>query len=94
MRRLVKRLLLPLLLLVGLALIGPQTAEAARWHRHARRAHIHHPYYVVRAPRVRVYAPGVSVHVGRGVHVRAPGVGVHIGSWYAPYYRGPHYYGW
>ena len=89
MRRLVKRLSLPFLLLVGLALIGPQTAEAGRWHRHARRAYIHHPYYVappvVRAPRVRVYAPGVRVHVGPGGRV---------GSWYAPYYRGPYYYGW
>ena len=30
MKRLVKRISLPLMLLVGLILIGPQTAEAAR----------------------------------------------------------------
>ena len=92
MKRLVKRFSLPLLFSVGLALIGPQTAEAARWHRYARRAYLHRPYYlappVVRAPRVRVYAPGVGVHVGPGVHVYAPGVGVHVGLWY------PYYYGW
>ena len=93
MGSLVKRLSLPLLLLVGLLLIGPQTAEAARWRRYTRPAYVHRPYYVappiVRAPRVRVYAPGVGVYVGPGVHVHAPGVRVHVGSWY-PYY----YYGW
>ena len=92
MKGFVKRFSLPLLFLVGLVLIGPQTAEAARWHRHARHAYVHRPYYaappVVRAPRVRVYAPGVRVHVGPGVHVHAPGVGVHVGPWY------PYYYGW
>ena len=76
MKRLVKRFSLPLLFVVGLALIGPQTAEAARWRRHARHAYVHRPYYVappvIRAPRVRVYAPGV---------------GVHVGPWY-PYYYG------
>jgi hypothetical protein len=97
MKRFVKRISLPLLLLVGLTLIGPQTAEAGRWRRHARRAYVHRPYYVappaVYAPRVRVYAPGVGVHVGPGVHVRAPGVRVNVGSWYPSHYGGPYYYG-
>ena len=98
MKRLVKRISLPLLLLVGLTLIGPQTAEAARWRRYARRAYVHRPYYVappaVYAPPVRVYAPGVGVYVGPGVHVRAPGVRVNVGSWYPSHYGGPYYYGW
>ena len=92
MRKLVQWISLPLLLLVGLTLIGPQTAEAAKWRRYARGAYVHQPYYVappaVYVPRVRVYAPGVGVHVGPGVHVRAPGVGIHVG----PRYR--YYYGW
>ncbi|MHC4405811.1 MAG: hypothetical protein ACYTG0_39705 [Planctomycetota bacterium] len=105
MKRLVKRISLPLLLLVGLTLIGPQTAEAAKWRRYARRAYVHRPYYAappaVYAPRVRVYAspvrvyaPGVGVHVGLGVHVRAPGVRINVGSWYPSHYGRPYYYGW
>lgn len=91
MRKFVKRISLPLLIFVGLALVGMQTAEGAKWRRHARHAYVQ-PYYVaapvVYAPRVRVYAPGVGVQVGPGVHVRAPGVRVNIGGWY------PHRYGW
>ncbi|MFV1969007.1 MAG: hypothetical protein ACC628_26605 [Pirellulaceae bacterium] len=94
MKRLAKRISLPLLLLLGLTLIGQQTAEAGRWRRRARRAYVRRPYYVappvVYAPGVRVYAPGVDVQVGPGVHVRAPGVRVNVGSWYPSYY----YYGW
>jgi len=97
MKRLVKRISLPLLLLVGLTLIGPQTAEAAKWRRYARHAYVHQPYVAppaVYAPRVRVYAPGVGVQVGPRVHVRTPGVRVNVGSWYSSYNRGPYYYGW
>jgi hypothetical protein len=104
MKRLVKRISLPLLLLVGLTLIGPQAAEAARWRRYARRAYVHQTYYVappvvyappvrVYAPPVRVYAPGVGVHVRQGVHVHGPGVRVHVGSWHPSHYGGPYYYG-
>jgi hypothetical protein len=104
MKRLVKRISLPLLLLAGMMLIGPQTAEAAKWRRYAKRAYVHQPYYVapvavyappvrVYAPPVRVYAPGVGVYVGPGVHVDAPGVQVHVRSWYRPRY-GRSYYGW
>jgi hypothetical protein len=105
MKRIVKRISLPLMLLVGLTLIGPQTAEAAKWRRYARRAHVHQPYYVappavyappvrVYAPPVRVYAPGVSVHVGPGVHVHAPGVRVHVPSRYPSYHGGSYYLRW
>ncbi len=97
MKRLLKRISLPLMLLVGLTLIGPQTVQAARWRRQVRRAYVHPPRYVappgVYAPPVRIYAPGVGVHVGPGVHVRAPGVRVNVGSWYPSYYRRPHYHG-
>ena len=95
MKRLVKRISLPLLLLAGLALIGPQTAEAAKWRRHARHHHVHPHYHVapavVYAPPVHVYAPAVGVYVGPAVHVRAPGVRVNVGSPYPSYHRGPHY---
>jgi hypothetical protein len=98
MKRLVQRISAPLLLLVGLTLIGPQTAEAANWRRHARRASVHQHYYVappvVYVPRVRVYAPSVGVHVGPGVHVHAPGVRVHVGARYPSHYGRSHYYGW
>ena len=105
MTRLVKRISLPLMLLIGLTLIGPQTAEAAKWRRYARRARVHQSYYVapsavyappvrVYAPPVRVYAPGVSVHVGPGVHVHAPGVRVHVPSRYPSYHGGSHYLRW
>ncbi len=97
MKRLVKRISLPLLLLAGLTLIGPQTAEAARWRRYAQRTYVRQPYYVapavVYAPPVRVYAPGVGVYVGPGVRVRAPGVRVNVGPPY-PLYRGSYYFGW
>ena len=96
MKRLVKRISLPLVLLVVLTLIGPQTAEAAKWRRYARRAHVHQPIYAapttVYAPPVRVHAPGVSVHVGPGVHVHAPGVRVHVPSYRYPSYHGGSYY--
>jgi hypothetical protein len=98
MKRLVKRISLPLMLLVGVTLIGPQTAEAAKWRRYARRAYVHRPYYVappaVYAPPVRVYAPGVRVRVVPGVDVHAPGVRVHVGSRYPSYYGGSYYFGW
>jgi hypothetical protein len=105
MKRLVQRISAPLLLLVGLALLGPQTAEAGKWRRQARRASVHQHHYVappvvytprvrVDVPRVRVYAPSVGVHVGPGVHVDAPGVRVHVGSRYPFYYERSHYYGW
>ena len=98
MRRLVRRISLPLLLLLGLTLIGPQTAEAARWRRQARRAQVHRAHRVaapvVYSPPVRVYAPGVGVHVGPGVHVRAPGVQVNIRPPYSSHQRGLYYYGW
>ena len=97
MKRLVKRISLPLLLLAVLTLIGPQTAEAAKWRRYAQRPHVHQPYYVapaaVYAPPVRVYAPGVGVYVGPGVHVRAPGVRVHVGAPY-PSYWDSYYFRW
>jgi hypothetical protein len=97
MKRLVKRISLPLLLLAGLSLIGPQTAEAAGWRRYVPRPYVRQPYYVapvavVAAP-VRVYAPGVGVYVGPGVRVRAPGVRVNVGSPY-PLYRNSYYFGW
>jgi hypothetical protein len=105
MKRLVKRISLPLLLLAGMMLIGPQTAEAAKWRRYAKRAYVHQPYYVapvavyappvrVYAPAVRVYAPAVGVYVGPGVHVRAPGVRVNVGSPYPSHYGRPYYHGW
>ncbi len=85
MKKLVKLLLVPILVVVGLALIAPQAAQAARWRRAARyHGYGYGPYYrvappVVRAPGVGVIAPGVRVGVGPGVHVLAPGVGVHVG---------------
>ncbi len=106
MKKFVKRIALPLMLLVGLTLIGPQTAEAARWRRHARLAHVHHSHHVVAplavhaplvrvyAPPVRVHAPGVSVHVGPRVHVQVPGVRVHVGSRYPSYYGGSYHFRW
>jgi hypothetical protein len=109
MKMLVKRMSLPLLLLLGLALIAPQAAEAGRWRRYARRAYAR-PYYVaapvvyvpavryvepvvVYTPPVRVYAPAVRVDVGRAVYVDAPGVRVRVGARYPAYY-GRAYYGW
>ena len=97
MRRLVKRISLPLLVLIGLILIGQQTAEAGHWRRHAdvptstgtimRRA-------VVYAAPVPVYAPVVGVHVvPRRVRVYSPGVWVNVGPAYPSYY-GAYYYGW
>lgn len=104
MKRLVKLVSLPLVLLVGLALIGPQTAEGARRHRYARHAYVPHRYVApavvhapavrVYAPPVRVYAPGVGVQVGPGVHVRAPGVRVNVGPRYPYYYGSSYYFGW
>jgi hypothetical protein len=100
MKKLVKRFCVPILVLVGLAMIAPQAAEAARWRWHARHgAYVHRPYYrvappIVPRPGVRVVAPGVRVGVGPGVRVYAPGVGVYVNPWYQPYYRGPSYYGW
>ncbi|MHC4403495.1 MAG: hypothetical protein ACYTG0_27880 [Planctomycetota bacterium] len=97
MKWLVKRIALPLLLLVGLTLYAPQSAEAAKWRRYARR-YGHRPYHVapaaVYAPPVRVNAPGVRVRVGPGVHVRAPGVRVNVGSWYPTHYGRPYYSRW
>jgi hypothetical protein len=82
MQRLVKRISLPLLLLAGLTLIGPQTAEAAGWRRYAQRPYVRQPYFVapaaVYAPPVRVYAPPVRVYAPP-VRVYAPGVGVYVG---------------
>ncbi|NQT36558.1 MAG: hypothetical protein HQ581_03660 [Planctomycetes bacterium] len=92
MKRLVIQVSLPLMLLVGLTLIGPQPAEAAKWRRTARRSYVHPPIRV--APPVRVFAPGVGVHVGPGVHVRAPGVRVQVGPRYPSYYRGSFYSRW
>jgi len=98
MKRLVKWISVSLLLLVGLVLIGPRTAEAARWRRHVRVATVYQHHYVappvVHVPPVRVYAPRVGVQVGPGVHVRAPGVQVHVGSRYPSYYGRSYYYGW
>jgi hypothetical protein len=98
MKRLVRRTSLPLLLLVGLTLVVPQTAEAGKWRRYARRAAVHRSHHVappvVYAPRVRVHAPGVGVHVGPGVYVRAPGVRVSVGPTYPSHYVRPYYYGW
>jgi hypothetical protein len=104
MKKLVKRLIVPILVLVGLAIIAPQAAQAARWRYYARpHAYVYRPYYygyaappLVRGPRVGVVvpAPGVYVGVGPGVEVLAPGVGVHVGPVYRPYYWGPSYYGW
>ncbi len=88
MRRFVKRISLPLMLLVGLTMIGPQTAEAARWRRIARRATVHVAPPVVYVAPVRVYAPAV------GVHVHAPGVGVHVGPRYPLYYGHSYYLRW
>jgi hypothetical protein len=101
MKRLVKRLIVPILVLVGLAMLAPQAAQAARWRYYARPyAYAYRPLYavppVVRAPRVGVVvpAPRVYVGVGPGVEVYAPGVGVQIGPVYRPYYWGYDYYGW
>jgi hypothetical protein len=101
MRRLVKWLFVPILVLVGLVLIAPQNAQAARWRRYPRAyGYAYRPYYVAppvaRGPGVRVVVPGggVYVGVGPGVHVVAPGVGVHVGPLLRPYYWEPGYYGW
>ncbi len=91
MRRLFKRISLPLLLVAGLALLGPQTAEAAKWRRHVRHHHVA-PVAVYAAP-VRVHVPVVSVRVGPAVHVAAPGVRVNVGTRY-PYYRHVPHYRW
>ena len=97
MKRLVKRISLPLLLLAGLTLMGTQSAEAHGWPRYVPRPYVHQPYYAapvaVVAPPVRVYAPGVGVYVGPGVRVRAPGVRVNVGYPY-PRYRDAFYFGW
>jgi len=82
MKRLVKRISLPLLSLVALALLAPQMADAGRWRRYARgpRVHVDAPAADVRVgPGVRVDAPRADVRVGRGVHVDAPGANVHVG---------------
>ncbi len=85
MNRLAKWLAVPILVVVGLAVVGPQSAEAARWRRFARRGvYAHRHYYhvgppIVRAPRVHVYAPGV---------------GVYVDPWYGRYYWGPGYRNW
>ncbi len=102
MKKLVKWLFVPALVFVGLALIGPMDAEAARWRRHARwGGYGYAPYYhvaplVVRAPGVRVVVPAPRVHVGvgPGIHVLAPGVGIHVGPVYRPYYWGSYYRSW
>ena len=105
MKRLVKRISLPLMLLAGLTLIGPQSAEAANWRRHARHPHVHPhvhvapavvyaPPVVVHAPPVVVHAPAVGVYVGPAVHVRAPSVRVNVVTPYPSYQRGSHYYRW
>ena len=105
MRKLVKWLCLPILASVGLALIGPQDADAARWRRHAR-WHGYAPYYpvappvvaapyyvappIVHAPSVGVVVPAPRVHVGVG-----PGVHVRVpgvGVHIGPLYR-PYYWG-
>ena len=95
MRMFVKRISLPLLLFVGLALIGPQTAEAGKYRRQARHVVVHEHVYVAPAvvytAPVRVYAPAVAVRVGPGVHVSAPGVRVNVGARYPYYHRGPYY---
>ena len=95
MRRFVKRISLPLLFVVGLALIGPQTAEAGKYRRHVRHVVVHDHVYVAPAvvytAPVRVYAPPVAVRVGPGVHVAAPGVRVNVGAGYPYYHRGPYY---
>ena len=96
MKRLVKRISLPLLLWAGLTLIGPQAAEAAKWRRYCAAA-LRSPTLLrgsggLYVPPVRVYAPGVGVSVGPGVYVR-PGVRVNVGSPY-PLYRRPYYFGW
>ncbi len=104
MKRLVKRISLPLLLLAGLMLMGPQSAEASKWRRHVRQAHVHahaHAHAlrhvapaVVYAPPVPVYAPVVGVYVGPAVHVRAPVVRVNVVAPHPPYHRGAYYRGW
>jgi hypothetical protein len=105
MKRIAERISFPLLLLIGLTLVWPQTVEAGKWRRYARRVDVHRPYHVappivhappVRAyaPPLRVYAPGVSVRVGPGVQVYAPGVGVNVRPGY-PFRHGvSSYYRW
>jgi len=103
MKKLVRRLIVPILVLVGLAILAPQAAEAARWRYYARPyAYAYRPYYgyavppVVYGPRVGVVipAPRVYVGVGPGVEVYAPGVGVQVGPVYRPYFWGYDDYGW
>ena len=90
MKKLIRWIALPGLLLAGLILVGAQTADAGVLHRHARRAHAHRHYHaaaaVLYAPPVRVYAPPVRVYT--------PGIRVHVGPWVHSHYGHPYYYGW
>ena len=77
MKRLLKCLLAPAVLLVGLTLFGPDRAEAARWRTHvgawyppyAAYAYRYRPYYY---PRYYWPSPAVRVHVYRPPVVYAP----------------------
>jgi hypothetical protein len=95
MKKLFRRLIVPILVLVGLAIIAPQAAQAARWRYYVGpRGYVYRPYYYGYVPPRVVYGPRVYVGVGPGVHVYAPGVGVDVGPAYPPYYWGPDFYGW
>jgi len=89
MKRLVKWLLLPAVVVAGMIVVGADRAEAHRWVRRPLARVIVGPRYYYRQPppywhpRVHVYAPGVHVDVraprviyGYGGAVVAPGVHV------------------
>ena len=75
MKNLVKWLLVPSVVLLGLAFVATPNAEARRW---ARR---YYGYGYYRAPAAAYYAPArPAVHVdapGVSVYVRPPAVGVY-----------------
>ena len=77
MKRLVKCLLVPAVVIAGMIVVGTDRAEARRWVRRA-------PARVVVGP--RYYYPHYARPYARpGIHVYAPGVRVDIGP-RTPYY--------
>ncbi len=87
MKRLVKWLLIPSVVLLGMAFLATPDADAARWRRHYYGYHYApHASYAPAPPAVRVYAPAPPA-----VQVYAPGVHVQVAPPVVPAH--PYYYG-